>query len=89
MRNIYDQHDFYCMNCGEKVFTIPRKVNHKHAKHHRKKLWCWHCKQEVNCIECKNDQEVKEFKDNFLAGKYQKELEESINYIQKEQMALT
>lgn len=84
MRNTYDVHEFYCMKCGQKNMSLQRKVNHKHAKHHRKKLWCWHCKQEVNCIECKNDQEVQEFLENFKAGKYQEELENSIKVIEQE-----
>lgn len=51
-----------------------------------KKLWCWHCKEEMNCVECKNDEEVKEFKNNFLAGKYLKEVERSTRVTQREQL---
>ena len=80
----YDRHDFYCMKCGKKGIPVQRKINHKHGKHHRKKLWCMYCKQEVNHIECRNDQEVQEFLENFAAGMYKEEVEESLNYIQKE-----
>ena len=88
MSKLYDQHDFYCINCGEKVFTIPRKVNHKHAKHHRKKLWCPWCGMEVNHVECRNDSEVYEFKRAFEAGEYKEEVQESLNFINKEKNLL-
>ena len=39
---------------------------------------------EVNHIECRNDQEVAEFKEKWAAGEYKKELEESLDTIQKE-----
>ena len=36
---------------------------------------------EVNHIECRNDTEVYEFKQAFEAGEYEKEVEESISFI--------
>lgn len=86
MSRSYDTHEFYCIKCGQKNISLQRKVNHKHAKHHMKKLWCWHCKEEMNCVECKNDEEVKEFKNNFLAGKYLKEVERSKRITKREQL---
>ena len=80
----YEEHTFWCIKCGKQNFPLQRKVNHKHSKHHRKKLWCIHCKQEINCIECRNDQEVKEFKEKFEAGEYQKELEENLDFINRD-----
>ena len=74
----YEQHTFWCIKCGNRGLDIQRKVNHKHSKHHRKKLWCPWCKMEINHIECRNDEEVKEFKENWQAGLYQKELKESL-----------
>lgn len=84
MRNTYDIHEFYCMKCGQKNMSLQRKVNHKHAKHHRKKLWCWHCKCTINCIECKNDQEVAEFKSNWQNGYYEEELKNSLIECERE-----
>ena len=80
----YETHDFYCIRCGKKTLPLARKVNHKHSKHHRKKLWCPTCKMEINCVECRSDTEVAEFLENFKNGVYQKELEYSLNYIQNE-----
>lgn len=39
---------------------------------------------EVNHIECRNDKEIEEFKENFAAGAYKEELEESLKVIKKE-----
>ena len=71
----YEQHRFFCMRCGKEGIPILRKVNHKHSKHHRKKLWCPTCKMEVNFIECSSDQEIQEFKEQFENGAYKEELE--------------
>ena len=80
----YEQHTFWCIRCGNRGVDLQRKVNHRHGKHHRKKLWCPWCKMEVNHVECRNDWEVEEFKEKFAAGEYKQELKESLNYIDKE-----
>lgn len=77
----YDSHRFFCMKCGMENFTIPRKGNQKHEKFHRKKLYCWHCQCEVNNIECRNQEEVDEFRENFAKGMYVDECEESLRAI--------
>lgn len=82
----YEAHDFYCIKCGNKGLSLQRKINHKHGKHHRKKLWCPYCKMEVNHIECRNDTEVAEFKEQWIKGEYKTELEESLNTIAKEKL---
>ena len=80
----YSEHSFYCIKCGEKGITLPRRDSHQYSKYHRKKLWCWRCKCEVNHVECKNDEEVYEFKQAFAAGEFENELKESLDYISKE-----
>jgi len=77
----YECHRFFCIKCGMENFTIPRKGNQKHEKFHRKKLYCWHCRQEINNIECRNQAEVDEFKENFENGVYQNECEESLSFV--------
>ena len=42
---------------------------------------------EVNHIECRNDEEIREFRENWLAGAYEEELKESLNVIKKEKEA--
>jgi hypothetical protein len=69
------------MNCGQKILDIPRPKNHKYKKHHKKALYCPWCKVTCNSIECRNDTEVYEFKENFLAGEYKEEALTSIQFI--------
>lgn len=71
--------DFFCMKCGSKL-TLPRRTSHKWGAHHRKKLYCYKCKQELNFIECRNAWEIDEFKENFKNGVYKDECEESIEF---------
>ena len=77
----YEPHDFYCMNCGTKGISLFRPQSRKREQFHRKKLYCPHCKQTVNHIECKNSWEVEEFKINFTNGVYENEKEESLSHV--------
>lgn len=80
MRN-YTEHSFYCLKCGNKGIPIMRRDAKKHTLFHRKKLYCLYCKTEVNHIECTNQLEVAEFKENFEKGAYIDESEASISFI--------
>lgn len=73
-------HDFYCMNCGKKAIPLARAASMRHSKHHRKQMYCIWCKETVNMIECRNDEEVFEFKENFEKGLYKDEAKDSIDY---------
>ena len=77
----YEEHQFYCLNCGKKGIPIQRRVGHQHGAGHRKTLYCINCQLEVNHIECRNSFEVQEFKENFLKGAYKDEAENSISYV--------
>ena len=77
----FEIHDFYCINCGNKGIPLTRQGNKKKGEGHRKNMYCYHCKHTVNHIECRNDTEVYEFKQAFEAGEYEKEVEESISFI--------
>lgn len=77
----FNEHDFYCIKCGHKGIPLSRKQGHQHERFHRKKLFCIYCQQEVNHIECKNDEDVAEFKRNFENGVYKDEAEESVPYV--------
>ena len=74
-------HDFYCMQCGNKGIPLMRKDSLKHKDFHRKKLYCIHCKEEVNHIECKTQDDVDKFKTDFENGVFVDEAEESISFI--------
>lgn len=73
--------DFYCMNCGQRNISLPRKNSHQHDKFHRKRMYCFHCKQEVNHIECKTYEDILEFRENFEKGVYVNEAAESIFFV--------
>lgn len=77
----FEDHDFYCMKCGQKGIPIARNLGHKHASMHKKKLYCIHCKEEVNHIECSNPLEVKEFQKKFRRGEYKDEANASLSYV--------
>lgn len=44
---------FYCTQCGNRSFDIPRKVGQERKSGHLKKIWCFHCNAEVNFVEVK------------------------------------
>ena len=73
-----DIHDFYCIKCGNKGMPCLRPQAHRREKFHRKKLYCPTCGLTVNHIECKNDEEVYEFKEMFANGDFQEEVEISL-----------
>lgn len=77
-KKTYAEHDFYCINCGNKGIGLMRKQGFKHSSMHRKKLYCIHCRQEVNHVECKTMEEVETFKYNFENGVYRDEAKESL-----------
>ena len=74
MGRAYNEHSFFCIKCGNRGIPIPRKQGHQHERFHKKKLWCVHCREEVNHIECKTFDEVETFKENFKKGVYKNEL---------------
>lgn len=73
-----NERKFFCINCGNQGIPIMRKSNHYYGKGHLKKLYCLTCKCEVNHLECRNNEEVEEFKINFSEGKFTDLAKESI-----------
>jgi hypothetical protein len=69
------------MKCGHKGIPIQRKSGFQHSKFHRKKLYCIYCQEEVNHVECKNEEDVEEFLENFKNGVYKDEAERSLDYV--------
>ena len=74
-------HSFYCIQCGNKAMDLPRNHAFQHERFHRKKLYCPYCKVMINCIECKDDGDVFDFKENFEKGVYKDEAENSLDYL--------
>ena len=51
IRNI-EEHDFYCVKCGNKGIPIMRRGGNFREAGHLKKLYCLFCKKEINHVEC-------------------------------------
>jgi len=78
--NAFESHDFYCMCCGNKGIPLSRQVGKNRGAQHRKLLYCIYCQKRVNHIECRNEQEVKAFKEDFENGLYLDEAVAELNY---------
>jgi hypothetical protein len=74
----YETHDFYCLQCANKTIPVVRSFAKKREKFHRKKLWCCHCKTEINCIEVTNLEEKEKFMEAFHNGEYEQEAKDSL-----------
>ena len=74
----YEEHNFYCIKCGQKGIPIQRKVGHQHSRLHFKKLYCPYCKVKINHVECRNYEETKDFQQKFKEGFYFPYIETSI-----------
>ena len=72
---------FYCMACGNRGIPIARRKSHQHEKHHRKKIYCLYCKEEINHIECRTAEEIRIFQRNFRKGVYEDEAKASMAYV--------
>lgn len=80
-RACYTEHSFYCIKCGQKGIPLMRKRGHQRPNHHRKKLYCVFCKEEVNHVECSTMAEVYDFKERFELGEYKEEALASVEFI--------
>lgn len=79
------EHSFYCIQCGKAGIPLARKKSLQHERFHRKKLYCPWCKTTVNHVECKSQEDIFTFKQNFEAGAFKEELQESLLFIQQEE----
>ena len=77
----YDSSRFFCLYCGEEGIPLPRKRGQQRKSFHRKKIYCIHCHNTVNHIECKSDEDSKKFKENFKNGVYENEAKESLDFV--------
>ena len=53
-RDTYQEHDFYCIRCGNKGIPLSRNRGHQHGRFHRKKLYCIHCHEDTNHAEVRH-----------------------------------
>ena len=76
----YIEHQFRCIKCANKGIPLMRNKGFQHGKFHRKKLYCVHCKTDVNHIEIKSEEELEEFLKNWEDRVYHEEAENSLAY---------
>ena len=66
----YNESSFYCLKCGQRGIPVVRPGARLRASGHYKKLWCCHCKEELNHYECLFPQDYEDFKEKFDAGEF-------------------
>lgn len=66
-----ENHEFYCTKCGQKGLPVWRRPASQRGKGHLKKLYCIHCKQEVNHYECYSMADVLKFERKFKNGDFE------------------
>lgn len=65
--------DFYCTKCGAKGMPLARKKSKLREAGHMKKIYCIHCKEEVNHIEIRPfDYDCLSVMEDLKAGKLYK-----------------
>jgi hypothetical protein len=64
--------EFYCTKCGNKGIPIGRPVSLQREFQHYKKLYCLHCREEVNHVEIRafDHYSYEDFKKDFEEGKF-------------------
>lgn len=64
--------DFYCTKCGNKSIPIARRDGRYKEAGHLKKLWCYHCKEEVNHAEVRpfGKYSYFDFCEEFICGRF-------------------
>ena len=74
------QTEFWCISCGRKGIPIMRESSRIREQGHRKALYCITCRTTVNHVETRNEEEARQFREDFEAGKYAAEAERSLAY---------
>ena len=81
-----ETHRFFCINCGQEGIPLPRRMGCAREKFHRKRLYCPNCQTVINMVECRNYDEIVEFKEMFAAGSFIEEAAESLKKIKGEKI---
>ncbi len=61
-------HRFFCPRCGEETLPVVRSNSKLRERGHLKMLYCYHCNMTINMVECRDEFEVREFREAFLSG---------------------
>lgn len=75
-RKMNNDHSFWCIKCGQRGIPLFRSEGSRKEKFHEKKLYCLHCKEEMNHVECCTAAEIEEFNTAFKNGAYLQEVKD-------------
>lgn len=75
----YRTNECFCVQCGKSMPVMRPTCNYR-EKGHRKKMYCPYCKVVINHIDCRNQEQIDQFKLDFAKGKYKDEAIASIEY---------
>ncbi len=66
---------FFCTKCGKEGICLARKKGSKREKGHLKRLYCIHCKEEINHAEVTEDGDytLQDFQREFEQGVFNEE----------------
>ena len=73
-------HEFYCCKCGNKGINIARRRGQYREQGHLKRLYCIHCKQEVNFCECDSNYTHEDFLFEFKNGNFDEHQNRILTY---------
>lgn len=80
-RSNTEAHRFFCIQCGEEGIPLVRRKNRQRERFHRKVMYCYHCHQDINHIECRDEEDVRIFKESFNKGVFLNECKESLDHV--------
>ena len=70
MRKKFNISKMYCTQCGQEGVSICRRPNQSREPGHLKKLYCIHCKKEINHVEIRSIFSDYNYEDFQLEMKY-------------------
>ena len=81
-RQILSSSDFYCTECGNRCIPITRRRGAEREAGHLKRIFCLHCKEEWNHVECKpfSHYDYNDFLTEFNYNNFDEEGNRKISY---------
>ena len=81
-RQILSSSDFYCTKCGNRGIPITRRRGAEREAGHLKRIFCLHCKEELNHVECKpfSHYDYNDFLTEFNYNNFDEEGNRKISY---------
>jgi hypothetical protein len=72
---------FFCTKCGNEGIPVQRKKGQERSGGHLKKLYCIYCKEEVNHVEIKENDNYtyEDFREEYELGRFKEGNRENIN----------